>query len=76
MSSHVHRSGKRHAAGRQPHPQRAVALREMELTVEEAREIERGIEHPTALPKLPPRDLPPGDASMLRRSSAREHSGG
>lgn len=47
--------------------QRAVALRDMELTVEEAKELQERIEHPTAFPKRPPRDLPPGDDSMLRR---------
>ena len=46
-------------------PSRAIAMREMDLTPEEARELAERIEHPTALPKLPPRDLPPGDASKL-----------
>ena len=48
-----------------PEP-RAVGMREMELSAEEARELRERIEHPEALPKRAPRDLPLGDASLIR----------
>lgn len=45
---------------------RAVGMRKMELSAEEARELRERIAHPTALPRRAPRDLPPGDASLIR----------
>lgn len=45
---------------------RAVGMREMELSADEARELRERIAHPRALPKRAPRDLPPGDASLIR----------
>lgn len=45
---------------------RAIAMREMELTPEEATELRERIEHPTALPSRTPHDLPAGDPSLLR----------
>lgn len=45
---------------------RAVAMRQMDLTPEEAAELQERIEHPIAYPKRPPRDLPEGDPSLLR----------
>ena len=45
---------------------RAVGMREMELSADEARELRERIEHPHALPRRAPRDLPPGDASLIR----------
>jgi predicted transcriptional regulator len=44
---------------------RAIAMREMDLTPEEATELRERIEHPTAFPKRTPHDLPEGDSSLL-----------
>lgn len=56
------RDGKREQATES----RAVGMREMELSAEEARELRERIEHPRALPRRAPRDLPPGDTSLIR----------
>lgn len=45
---------------------RAVAMREMELTLEEAAELRERIEHPAAFPTRAPWELPAGDSSLLR----------
>ena len=45
---------------------RAIAMREMDLTPDEATELRERIEHPTTFPKRSPRDLPAGDPSLLR----------
>jgi hypothetical protein len=56
------RGGKRERATES----RAVGMREMELSAEEARELRGRIAHPRALPTRSPRDLPPADASLIR----------
>lgn len=43
-----------------------VAMREMDLTVEEALELRDWLENPTAQPTRPPFSLPAGDVSMIR----------
>lgn len=65
ISNQADQPGKKDDATGRRHTQRAVALRDMELTVEEAKELQERIEHPAAFPKRPPRDLPPGDDSRL-----------
>ena len=45
----------------------AVAMRPMDLTEDEARELRAHVEHPSALPTRQPRDLPAADPSILRR---------
>lgn len=58
----------RHRGGRAAgtvHTSRAVGMRDMSLTAEEAHELRERIERPTALPKRRPHDLPPADPSLL-----------
>lgn len=61
-STAQHKGGRATGAVRKS---RAVAMREMDLTPEEARELRERIERPVALPKRQPRDLPPADPSLL-----------
>src|SRR6266508_4120995 len=50
--------------GAKPLPEsRAVAMRPMDLSVEEADEIRQRIDAPQSLPRRAPRDLPAGDAT-------------
>jgi hypothetical protein len=44
----------------------SVAMRDMVLSVEEARELRNHIDKPSAKPTRPPRQVPLGDPSFLR----------
>lgn len=44
----------------------AEALRETDLTVEEAEELRERLEQPYLHPARPPRDIPTTDSSLLR----------
>lgn len=48
---------------------RAVGLREMYLSADEAREIEALLDNPVAQPKYAPLRLPMADASIFRRNA-------
>jgi len=45
----------------------ALALQSMELTNEEAEDMQEFIAHSTAYPTIPVRNVPEGDRSLLRR---------
>ena len=46
---------------------RLVAMRELDLTTEDAELLKELIDQPRAFPKRPPEDLPAGDPSILRQ---------
>ncbi|MGI8549916.1 MAG: hypothetical protein ACR2PL_03810 [Dehalococcoidia bacterium] len=55
--------------GRTVAESRAVAMREMTLTVEEATALQERLNHPTTQPARPPRLLPVAAASILQQPS-------